>query len=196
MSNFPSTGAACLCPAFNVKIKKLIRLQASIYAAEFIAISKALNVIIENPRNSFLIFSDSLSSLQDEISINTNAHIMEIKKKYREYLSANPLNSITFHWIPSFIGLQDNEDLMATEASISGNFDIRIRPFSDFYEEFQRNQKENTTILIRELGPIRGTNYFEYFYRETNKPWYGSRNLSRELIVTMNRIRANHYNLA
>ena len=75
---------------------------------------------------------------------------------------------------------------MAKEASISVNFDIRTCPFSDFYEKFKRKQRKITAILIRELGTIKETNYFKYFYPETSKPWYGSRNLSRELIVTIN----------
>ena len=67
------------------------------------------------------------------------------------------------------------------------------------YLIFMRNLKEikkkNIAKLFRKLGTIKGTNNFKKFFRETSKPWYGSRSLPRELIFTINRIRANHSKL-
>ena len=63
MLNLPSTGAACICPALSIKIKKWISVKTSIYTAECISLDYALDVAIENLEHDFLIFSNSHSML-------------------------------------------------------------------------------------------------------------------------------------
>ena len=46
------------------------------------------------------------------------------------------------------------------------------------------------------MGLQKGVNYFKYLCSGKKMSWYQGYNLAREYIVTMNRIRANHYNLA
>ena len=38
-------------------------------------------------------------------------------------------------------------------------------------------------------------NYFGKFCNENSTPWFSHKNFDREFISTVNRIRANHYNL-
>ncbi|KAJ8664375.1 hypothetical protein QAD02_006037 [Eretmocerus hayati] len=41
-----------------------------------------------------------------------------------------------------------------------------------------------------------GEDYFENYFEDSTKPWFHKKKLSRELIVTINRCRSNHYGLA
>ena len=53
-----------------------------------------------------------------------------------------------------------------------------------------------TQLISLELRLQKGVNYLKYLYSEKIKSWYQGYNLTREYIVPMNRVRANHYNLA
>ena len=76
--NSSSTGAACIFPQLNIR-KKSIHSKASVYTAEYVAIDDALDIVKQNPYYNFLIFPDSLSTLQalksNKIKISTNQYI-------------------------------------------------------------------------------------------------------------------------
>lgn len=56
--------------------------------------------------------------------------------------------------------------------------------------------RERTRIRIEEERKFKGTKYFNIFYdRDKRKPWFDKMNLDRRLVSTINRLRANHYNL-
>ena len=54
----------------------------------------------------------------------------------------------------------------------------------------------NTKAYITELGKSKGKEYFQNFYTKKSKLWFEKRKLSRQLIVMINRCRANHYYLS
>lgn len=56
-------GAATTCLLLNISIKKTIDKNASIYIAECIALSSAMDIVSKNPSSNNLIISDSLSDL-------------------------------------------------------------------------------------------------------------------------------------
>ena len=61
---------------------------------------------------------------------------------------------------------------------------------------FKENARQNTEIIVKELGLKKGIEYFTYFYKHSSKPWFDKKSLNRSNIVMINRSRANHYNLA
>ena len=105
---------------------------------------------------------------------------------------------IKFFWVPSHIGIIGNEtaDSLAKSATIvplSEQIDI---PFSDYFEIFKKQATISTNQFITNLGLTKGKKYFESFYNSRTKPWFTAHNFSRDFIVTINRCRTNHYNLA
>ena len=54
-----------------------------------------------------------------------------------------------------------------------------------------------TVSHIQSMSSVKGRTYFQRYYSSSPKQWFvKAKHLQRELIVTVNRIRANHYNLA
>ena len=51
-------------------------------------------------------------------------------------------------------------------------------------------------MYLKELGKTKGKLYFQNYFSVCRKPWFSNVNLPRKSITTINRIRANHYNLA
>lgn len=59
-----------------------------------------------------------------------------------------------------------------------------------------RGKKPNAVQRIKERSLKEGKYYLEFFYNEKAKSWFSGKNLVRDFIVTINRLRSNHYNLA
>lgn len=176
MLNSDFVGEACVCPKLNVEIKKTIANNASVYTAESIAISNALDIALDNSDCNFLIFTDSLSILSSlkstKFKIKTNPHILEIKKKYNQFHYNNENRYIQFFWTPSHIGIQGNEtaDTLAKEATKGQVSEPLTIPFTDYHETFKRSAKEQTNLNIKEQFLIKGKTYFETCYNESAKP--------------------------
>src|SRR5215469_12866884 len=91
---------------------------ASILSAEIHAILLALRLIANSKNTKFMIFSDSLSSLQ-AISGNQGRikrDVLDVSEKlHRLSLSGK---SVEFCWIPSHVGIRGNEtvDVLAKRA--------------------------------------------------------------------------------
>lgn len=64
------------------------------------------------------------------------------------------------------------------------------------FEKFNKVARKNTILKIKEQSLTKGKLFFEHSYSDNRKTWFCKKKLSRELIVTVNRLRANHYNLA
>lgn len=198
-----SVGTACVCPELSIRIKRSIPLVASVFTAECMALNDAMDVALANRQCSFLIFSDSLSALQslksNYISIKTNFYIFEIRRKYIEFHTANQNNStVKFFWVPSHIGVGGNEeaDSLAKSATLDEPLSDWKVPFTDMYESFGKKCYAQTRDHVLELGLSKGRNYFQRYYSDAKKPWFYRKSLTRLHIVTVNRCRADHYNLA
>ena len=48
-------------------------------------------------------------------------------------------------------------------------------------------------IEKKEMSDVKGSHYFNFFYLEQKYPWFTNKGRTREVIVTINRIRANRY---
>ena len=82
-----SVGTACFCPELHFSITKSLTLYASIFTAEAISISDALDIVLTNKSRNIAIFTDSfivsiVQTLQStSTSVKTNHYVFEIKRK-------------------------------------------------------------------------------------------------------------------
>ena len=97
-----AVGVACICPELNVELAKTVNKITSVFTAECMAISTAMDLVLNYSDTNFLILSDSLSALlslqSHNFSFTTNPHILEIKNKYVCFKRKNPNCTITFNW--------------------------------------------------------------------------------------------------
>ena len=91
--------------------------KSSVYTAELTAIRMSLEVIERSSDRRFVIYSDSLSSLQAIHSFDiNNVTVFNILKLYTQLTDAG--KHITLCWIPSHVGIKGNE--MADMAAKAG----------------------------------------------------------------------------
>ena len=70
-----TVGAAYICPEMEIEKQITISKSASIFTAECVALSSALDVALQTPSWNFLIFTDSQSALLRLKSIKINAKV-------------------------------------------------------------------------------------------------------------------------
>jgi len=101
------TAAAVVTPNF-VKTARLPD-NASIFTAKIHALDMALDIIHHTRSKDYVVFSDSLSSLQAIESCKVeNPLILKILKNHNQLINSG--KSITFCWTPSHVGIRGNED--------------------------------------------------------------------------------------
>lgn len=132
------------------------------------------------------------------MNVKTNYYILCFKEKYKKYTESEQNSGIQIFWIPSHRGIAGNEaaDQLAKQATNKVSAEISQVPYTDFFQYFQEEAKNQTEEMLHEFGTICGKLYFQYFVTKKKKPWFIDKKLPRAIIVTVNRIRANHYNLA
>ena len=163
----------------------------SIFTAEVEAINKALTYVKVSTRQSFVIFSDSMSVLQAiESQESKNPLVNRVLQTSQEVLSGNKY--ITFCWLPSHRDIRGNEDAdRAAKDALSKaqpeKFELpctdvfmKIQPFISFLWQ-ERWDKEVGNKLHAIMPQIDEKNYS------------GCRNRKDEVII--NRLRIGHTRL-
>ena len=116
-------GSAVVCgnKIYEAKLPK----SASIYTAEMTAIVIALEIVEKSNKKRFVIYSDSLNSLESLKQLYSN-HPLVQKAQERLFWISYWKKSVCFCWIPAHVGIQGNEaaDRYAKEAAASGSSEI------------------------------------------------------------------------
>jgi len=136
---------------------------------------------------------DAVSSFSSKICDN---YIIPLLRSKFYSLSASSFQ-IQLVWIPSHLGIKENEmaDSAAKRAAINGRKPKFKVPHTDLYSLVKRGMENGFRSLLEDAFREKGILYFSYFYQFSPKPWFYRYSLSREQIVTINRMRSNHYNL-
>ena len=119
---------------------------SSIFSAECLAISLALDIALLSREKKFLILSDSLSALQALKGRNdTHFIVKKILKRYLKLLQRG--KEVTLMWIPSHMGIRGNHkaDEKAKEALGSENLFIKT-----CYKDFGYCSKQYVKRLWQE----------------------------------------------
>ena len=127
----------------------------------------------------------------------TNYLTLKIKESYSEFISNNRETQIRLFWIPSHKNIVGNElaDTTAKRATENPPSNIKI-PHTDLFSLFKMKLFSQTNSTLIQESESKGKNFFENYYQEKNKkPWFEKLKLTREEIVQINRIRADHYHL-
>ena len=178
--------------AFLVHLNNLsaqVRLpgNASIFTAELQALKMAFNIVKNCDWDRFIIFTDSLSSLQALDSNNCDhPFIQDILKLFNDCLSVN--KKVVLAWVPSHVGIKGNEkaDDLAKQALNFNVLDLKV-PYTDlkvnvnsvFKQKWQAQWNACPDNKLFQINPTVGDFYV----------WTG---LSRREEIVITRARIGH----
>lgn len=162
--------------------------RSSIFSAELIAISLALSYISKSNNTRFIIFSDSLSSLQAFSNFDfKNPLLNEIINLFLTLRG----KTIIMAWIPSHIGIKGNEEVDQLAKSAldlpPGNISVPHTDFKGTIKSFIKNKwqlfwDQQNFNKLHSLKPILGE-------------WAPSCRSSRREEMVLARIRIGHTHL-
>ena len=198
------TGAALYSPHLSLEIQFKLSEHASIYSAEAIATGEAIQYTLDHNISNSLICSESRSVLEATLRSNPSSLTSHLIFKIRKLLylaNQNKLN-ISLIWISGHIGVDSNEivDSLAKNATIDGQIVEFPLAHTDVWASthlLQHNSTISKWLKVSETRNV-GRYYIENFFNsdKINKPWFSKVDLCRSFIVTISRLRANHYSLA
>ena len=104
---------------------------SSIYTAELRAILLALKHVYYSKEKSFLILSDSLSSLQSILNLKYDHPVLvQILELYTEM--TREVREIVFIWVSDHVGIRGNSAAdSAAKDALDGSISVELIPFSD-----------------------------------------------------------------
>ena len=119
------------------KICKCFKLsnEHSVISSELFAIYKALDyILIHNTISSYIIFTDSKSSLELILASNPSSYIDIVLKIKNLLYKLNLTNSVLLHWIKAHIGIKGNE--IADQSANKAHTNDRIEYYNLAQSEY------------------------------------------------------------
>lgn len=170
---------------------------SSVFSGECIAIIHAVEYILENCVKKVTVFTDS-RSVVDIISSNRidkdyNYLVLALKNKLRPASLQRIDNSRVMD--PCTCGILGNEtaDLLAREAIGRGK-PLEYLLSHDFYALSRKRYIKTTGDFLIDQARYNGSQYFDLYPPFTSYAWFSKLKFGRTEIVTICRIRSNHYN--
>lgn len=180
-------GSAAICGSRTASLS--LPAEASILTAELHAIKLALGIVVESSKEQFVIFTDSLSSVECLSRGSTSNHFTwRICEQIHQLQTSG--KTIVLSWIPSHVGISGNEraDIAAKRAA-GRPPEFAHLPYRDLDSSIRRrtmnlwaSQWNNETRYLKNIKPIPG-------------PWAIPSHLSRRERVVVNRLRLGHTRL-
>uniref|UniRef100_A0A6P7F3K4 Uncharacterized protein LOC114326189 n=1 Tax=Diabrotica virgifera virgifera TaxID=50390 RepID=A0A6P7F3K4_DIAVI len=165
----------------------------SIFSAELIAIKLGISMCLEQEDDTFVIFTDSKSSVENlkNICLNPNLNyiLLDILELYHNVLSRG--KQIYISWIKAHSGIDENEvNSLAKNDAKNGRILGSKIPESDFIPIFRKELKENWQLKY-ELGE-KGQFFKNIQPKIRDKPWFENIICNRLIIRIISRMRCNH----
>ncbi|CAK9814203.1 hypothetical protein ANTPLA_LOCUS8105 [Anthophora plagiata] len=182
----------------------------SIYTTEAIALSKSMEKAKqEYPNKAVIILSDSESVIKAITKgfpkKGENSWIIKIMKQPKNCCKRRQNNREGGHrlgiaWIPAHMGIEGNEraDRIAKEKTRNDHYIEFKIPEEDLIRNAEEEAWKRSRNKNKEEGTHKGIKYLNSGVSNNNKktPWFTTvSSLERKSIVTLSRIRVNHYNL-
>ena len=173
-------------------IKRHISSDASIYTAELMAILTSLKEILIQRGKSYVIVSDSQSALTAIKSFNPDhSIIIEIQETLSDIYRSK--KSVRFCWVPSHVGVKENE--RADQAAKSAVNEAQIRnitlPYKDMYSTIERQIKDK----VQRKWTSESTRNKLRKIKTNITPWSSSLHKNRHWEVVLARLRLGHTRL-
>lgn len=194
-------GVGVYSPELEIFVKQKLPPETTVFSAEAWAIYQALLIALDANSPAVAVISDSKSVLEAIAShcsrANMNYIIPRIRAKIMQ-LCNKPIK-LTFIWVPAHKGIAGNEtaDMLAKSAAKNVHGLSFKVPFSDFFALSRDKINRRFMAYLNRSSETKGKFYFSLYKPTTlySKPWFYKTSLKRKEIVTINRLRSNHYNL-
>ena len=167
---------------------------ASVFTAELTAIIKGLEVINKTNGKSFVLYTDSKSSIYSLRKYNSMHPLIQKAQEWLFRLAVKH-KDIHFCWVPAHVGIQGNEeaDIEAKEAASLDKIQFDAIPHSDMKGPFRgyilRKWQE------RWSSPLLANNKKYFKIRNSIDPWPSSYLPNRRYEVVLTRLRVGHTRL-
>lgn len=177
-------GAAAVCGqrTFSLSLPP----EASILTAELHAIKLALNFIADSVRTKFIIFTDSLSSVE-VLSRGSLANHFTWRICEQIHLLLSSGKTVVVSWLPSHVGILGNERAdQAAKLAARRPPEFALLPYRDLDRTIRRRTYDKWTL------DWENENKDLQLIKPSPGPWEIPNGLTRRERVVMNRLRLSH----
>lgn len=193
-----NVGSAVWIPNYSIILSFKCSPLCSIFTGESIALLEAISFVESNHLTKVLIFSDSLSSLQDLLKFPLSSrNNFPVILKIREVLfhCASSGMEIVLAWIPSHSGIAGNEtvDSLARDASTTGCTTYNRTYCRDLIISTRPNLISNWNNMWQINRQIKAKWYGNIQPEIPVKPWFNKyKNMEKWITSVIIRLRLGH----
>ena len=171
----------------------------SVYTTELLAIRLALQQAAERPEKSFIIFSDSLSSLmhlRSPVAFN-NLSLLVGDILLRLSLLRKRGFEVRLCWIPAHIGISGNEcaDRLAKLGALQREISDDLPQYDDIRTVLRQHTLQRWATQWERYSSPATTNLGHIVSVPRTQPWFTGVKNSRRFVTTFCRLRTGHTSL-